>query len=189
MGSDPKSPARGGTGVTFGTRCHLILPLCPIHPGIRVPGVPRRPGSDPGLPEPGPQNRFFTPHRPRQPGNGARPGPGSPAVVGPRAERAAATSHGRGWAASVAPCKPPTVSAGPCRRPASPAHAVPGCAWCRNAGKPPDRWSGGLPGMVVRRRPTLPQGPPCSTIGAVRLSFRVRDVTGRFPHAMTTETL
>ncbi len=37
--------------------------------------------------------------------------------------------------------------------------------------------------------PTLPQGPPCSTIGAVRLSFRVRNVTGRFPHAMTTETL
>ena len=58
-----------------------------------------------------------------------------------------------------------------------------------NAAKPPDVMSGGFAGMVVRRRPTLPQGPPCSTIGAVRLSFRVRDVTGRFPHAMTTETL
>src|SRR6476659_3195177 len=42
---------------------------------------------------------------------------------------------------------------------------------------------------IVRRCPTLPQGPPCSTIGAERLSFRVRNVTGRFPHAMTTETL
>src|SRR5690606_5769813 len=32
----------------------------------------------------------------------------------------------------------------------------------------------------VRRCPTLPQGPPCSTIGAERLSFRVRNGTGRF---------
>ena len=41
----------------------------------------------------------------------------------------------------------------------------------------------------VRRCPTLPQGPPCSTIGAERLSFRVRNVTGRFPLAMAAETL
>ena len=41
----------------------------------------------------------------------------------------------------------------------------------------------------VRRCPTLPQGPPCSTIGAERLSFRVRNGTGRFPHAMTAVTL
>ena len=41
----------------------------------------------------------------------------------------------------------------------------------------------------VRRCPTLPQGPPCSTIGAERLSFRVRTVTGRFPLAMAAETL
>src|SRR5690606_36764017 len=40
-----------------------------------------------------------------------------------------------------------------------------------------------------RRRPTLPQGLPCSTIGSVRLSFRVRNVTGRFPYATTTESL
>src|SRR5690606_23838516 len=40
----------------------------------------------------------------------------------------------------------------------------------------------------VRRRPTLPQGLPCSTIGAERLSFRVRNETGRFPLAITTET-
>ena len=43
--------------------------------------------------------------------------------------------------------------------------------------------------MVVRRRPTLPHTPVCSTIGAVGLSFRVRDGTGRFPHAMTAVTL
>ena len=41
----------------------------------------------------------------------------------------------------------------------------------------------------VRRCPTLPQGPPCSTIGAESLSFRVRNVTGRFPLAMAAETL
>ena len=43
--------------------------------------------------------------------------------------------------------------------------------------------------MVVRRRPTLPHTPVCSTIGAVGLSFRVRNGTGRFPHAMTAVTL
>ena len=42
--------------------------------------------------------------------------------------------------------------------------------------------------MVVRRRPTLPHTPVCSTIGAVGLSFRVRNGTGRFPHAMTAVT-
>ena len=43
--------------------------------------------------------------------------------------------------------------------------------------------------MCVRRCPTLPQGPPCSTIGAASLSFRVRNVSGRFPRAMAAETL
>src|SRR5688572_11871622 len=43
--------------------------------------------------------------------------------------------------------------------------------------------------MGVRRCPTLPQGLPCSTIGAGRLSFRVRNGTGRFPLAMAAETL
>ena len=36
---------------------------------------------------------------------------------------------------------------------------------------------------------TLPHPPGCSTIGAVGLSFRVRNGTGRFPHAMTAVTL
>jgi hypothetical protein len=43
--------------------------------------------------------------------------------------------------------------------------------------------------MFVRRCPTLPHASACSTIGAVRLSFRVRNVAGRFPDAVTTETL
>ena len=40
----------------------------------------------------------------------------------------------------------------------------------------------------VRRRPTLPHPPECSTIGAEGLSYRVRNGTGRFPNAMTAET-
>lgn len=40
----------------------------------------------------------------------------------------------------------------------------------------------------VRRCPTLPQGLPCSTIGAESLSFRVRNVTGRFPLAIAAVT-
>jgi hypothetical protein len=47
----------------------------------------------------------------------------------------------------------------------------------------------GYSSNCVRRCPTLPQGPPCSTIGAESLSFRVRNVTGRFPLAMAAETL
>src|ERR671912_2922491 len=42
---------------------------------------------------------------------------------------------------------------------------------------------------VVRRRPTLPPRLQGSTIGAERLSFRVRNGTGRFPLAMTAGTL
>src|SRR5215475_3502811 len=43
--------------------------------------------------------------------------------------------------------------------------------------------------MFVRRRPTLPHPGGCSTIGAGGLSFRVRDVSGRFPAAMAAVTL
>ena len=49
-------------------------------------------------------------------------------------------------------------------------------------------WLGPRP-MCVRRCPTLPHPPGCSTISAVGLSFRVRNGTGRFPHAMTAVTL
>ena len=48
-----------------------------------------------------------------------------------------------------------------------------------------------VPGNCVvcaRWCPTLPHPGGCSTIGAVRLSFRVRDGSGRFPVAVTTET-
>ena len=51
----------------------------------------------------------------------------------------------------------------------------------------PPKWSPSR--KDVRRRPTLPRSPPRSTIGAERLSFRVRDGTGRFPFAMVAETL
>src|SRR4051794_1917927 len=46
-----------------------------------------------------------------------------------------------------------------------------------------------LLGKNVRRRPTLPQPLGCSTIGAERLNFRVRDGTGCFPFAMAAVTL
>ena len=51
------------------------------------------------------------------------------------------------------------------------------------------RFSEAAPSEVVRRRPTLPRGPPRSTIGAEGLNFRVRNGTGCFPFAMATETL
>ena len=41
----------------------------------------------------------------------------------------------------------------------------------------------------VRQCPTLPRGPPRSTIGAEELNFRVRNGTGCFPFAITAETL
>jgi hypothetical protein len=40
-----------------------------------------------------------------------------------------------------------------------------------------------------RRRPTLPHGRPCSTIGAGGLNFRVRDGIGWNPSALTTGNL
>lgn len=41
----------------------------------------------------------------------------------------------------------------------------------------------------LRRFPTLPHPVGCSTIGVVGLSFRVRNVAGRFPNTMTTASL
>ena len=54
-------------------------------------------------------------------------------------------------------------------------------------GAPTNR-PGLTPQRIVRRCPTLPHPPECSTIGATGLSYRVRNGTGRFPNAMTTET-
>jgi hypothetical protein len=50
-------------------------------------------------------------------------------------------------------------------------------------------WWAALGGVFVRRRPTLPHRLRCSTIGAGGLSFRVRNVAGRFPSAMAAVTL
>jgi hypothetical protein len=49
--------------------------------------------------------------------------------------------------------------------------------------------TGGPQGKNVRRRPTLPHAPACSTIGAEGLNFRVRNGAGCFPFAMVAETL
>ena len=52
-------------------------------------------------------------------------------------------------------------------------------AWCRAS---PPRARATRPGG--RRRPSLPQGRPCSTIGAGRLNFRVRYGSGCAPAAV-----
>ena len=53
--------------------------------------------------------------------------------------------------------------------------------------KAPRALPGGL--QKIRRRPTLPPGCPGSTIGAVRLNFRVRNGNGCDPAPMTTGKL
>ena len=55
--------------------------------------------------------------------------------------------------------------------------------------KGPSTDAGAQSVMVVRRRPTLPPRLQGSTIGAERLSFRVRNGAGRFPFAMVAVTL
>src|ERR671917_326995 len=53
----------------------------------------------------------------------------------------------------------------------------------------PHRGEGPSWEIVVRRRPTLPPRLRGSTIGAGRLSFRVRNGSGRFPLAMAAGTI
>ena len=61
------------------------------------------------------------------------------------------------------------------------------CRITANIGSPPTQlW--GVILMCVRRCPTFPPGLG-SIIGAGRLSFRVRDGSGRFPVAITAVTL
>jgi hypothetical protein len=61
--------------------------------------------------------------------------------------------------------------------------------WGQNGGTATPRLEGVTVPEDVRRRPTLPRSFPRSTIGADRLSFRVRNETGRFPVAMAAVTL
>jgi hypothetical protein len=60
--------------------------------------------------------------------------------------------------------------------------------WSQKARRAAQRWAA-LRRKNVPQRPTLPHPGECSTIGAERLSFRVRNGTGRFPLAMAAETL
>ena len=60
--------------------------------------------------------------------------------------------------------------------------------WSSNARRPRGI-HGAFSTKYVRLRPTLPHRHQCSTIGAEGLSFRVRNGAGRFPFAMTAETL
>ena len=60
------------------------------------------------------------------------------------------------------------------------------CGWQKRGA--PRVWGPSF-GSGWRRCPTLPHPGECSTIGVSRLSFRVRNGTGRFPGAMTTATI
>ena len=71
----------------------------------------------------------------------------------------------------------------PSRRPCCPAHSI------RTNEEGRSTISGATLFKNVRQRPTLPRGPPRSTIGAEGLNFRVRNGTGCFPFAITAETL
>ena len=111
-----------------------------------------------------PEEPFQRPWEPPEP----RPPPERPAPPGP--PRRPAESDRSLFTISTCPCS--SVSLKNTAKPQHPreTEAPRGC-------------------LYVRRRPTLPQVPTCSTIGAERLSFRVRNGAGRFPLAMITETL
>ena len=105
--------------------------------------------------------------------------------------RATARRHGRRCAVSADAGASPRASPAGAGRDDQPRvssgrrHARLGAAQMQRG--PPET---GWPSLKnVRRRPTLPRSHPRSTIGAVGLSFRVRNGTGRFPYAMTAETL
>ena len=73
----------------------------------------------------------------------------------------------------------------------TPGNRGPGASSRHNARRatPPSWWVALRVHVCVRRRPTLPPRLQGSTIGAERLSFRVRNGTGRFPLAMAAGTL
>ena len=107
---------------------------------------------------------------------------GFPAAVPARTSRGpSATRRPRVLAAS---CSAP-------RRPGSLSHVhqPPAKTVPRQAKRAARPHSGATLFKHVRRRPTLPRGPPRSTIGAEGLNFRVRNGTGCFPFAITAETL
>ncbi len=166
------------------------------HRTVRIPRAPPAPASSVARPRrrrpapyPYPQTGRTADPRAAQPAR-----PPSPASAVPRGPPAAGTC-GRAGRSSTVP--PPAAGApdAPVGRPRGGRRQAWGssgtggtdmvvtCDEARNCCCGPRRPS------VVRRRPTLPPSPPGSTIGAERLSFRVRNGTGRFPLAMTAVTL
>ncbi len=164
-------------------------PCCPTDSARPNPGRGSR--GRPDLPGPGSRRRGHG--RNRHPGSRRRrhgrnghsrhPGRGGP-IRGPRRPR-----PGR---VTIRASSPPSVH--PPARGRHPADQGLGSARCgeRRAAKRAGghyQKGNGPQREDVRRRPTLPPGPPGSTIGAEGLNFRVRNGTGCFPFAMATETL
>ena len=128
------------------------------------------------------------PDRPNEQARPARTGPGPdrpneqarPARTGPGLYRPNGTTRSAMACWASDPCDSDRAASVPPGRPES-------SATKENEGRSANRTT--LVEDCVRRRPTLPRSGPRSTIGAERLSFRVRDGTGRFPLAMVAETL
>ena len=135
--------------------------------------VPARPAT--GRPEParGAEPRVSPPRSEPLEGRGARPELERPELARPVVERPDSEFDRPERSRGVVMPELPSLCHANCRN--------------YNEGRSANRTT--LVVSCVRRRPTLPRSGPRSTIGAERLSFRVRDGTGRFPLAMVAETL
>ena len=110
-------------------------------------------------------------------------------LIGPTASDLAAPSCGAHL--YYLPAPQPQTAVSPGRVPPGAALRQPrgGLEGVGHPSRPGTGTGGDRSSKGVRRCPTLPRGRPRSTIGAESLSFRVRNVTGRFPLAMAAETL
>ena len=145
----------------------------------------------------GPEGRRYggSGERPRDgPGRCLNAGPGWPPRVHLGEHHGTRSGRGhrrRRWPSSRAASadlrrSPPGPSASPVPQPRSPTSSL-NTTQTSEEGR--STTSGATLFKHVRRRPTLPRGPPRSTIGAEGLNFRVRNGTGCFPFAITAETL
>jgi hypothetical protein len=197
----------------------LLLPAGrrPLLPERAAPVPPERPTPEPGRPLPLPERAApVPPERPTPLPERPAPPPERAAPV-PPARRGVAPSlpappwparpfwpapepdvrwRPPAWGRESPPCPPrpfpTTINSQPSQPRARPRRrgADTRCSQaCSRHTKGRYQHGNGPQHKNVRRRPTLPRGPPRSTIGAEGLNFRVRNGTGCFPFAMATETL